>query len=342
MYDAIYSLAVWLLFLIFCLSGTKAGRAVSVEDYIRRLNAFRGIFALEIVIGHVVRYERSLLYPLGKMMIVSVAFFFFVSAFGMVSSFRRREDYLKGFLVSKVLYLVILAAITYAVNLLLDWLCHFQLFYYVPDTNIISAAVSKTNWYINELILLYLLFYVVYKYIKRFRVLVVTVVCLLFATAVFLNGWIQGWYASILAFPAGLLFGEYFDAILGFMETIWGKIITVMLFLLGGCSLFLDESSLFGMVYLRNIMCIAGVLLLIYFCSCFETGNRANRLTGKYSTEIYLFQFGYLSISARNAMDYKVRLPFVLAATFLTAAALHPLTGFVKKRLRAFQGQRKP
>lgn len=337
MFNMIYSLAVWTAFLAVCLCGTTCKRIDSAEDYHRRLNSFRGIFALEIVIGHVVRYERTILYPLGKIMIVSVAFFLFVSAFGMVRSYHQKEDYLKGFLVSKILYLIALITITFGVNLLADWLCGWELSYYIPDKNIIINAVSVTNWYLRELILFYLLFYLVYKYVSRFRVLIITVISVVFGTAVFLNGWVQGWYASVIAFPAGLLFGEYFDEINGFMKTVWGKLITGALLVAGGCSLFFDENSLVGMVYLRNVMCLAGLLLLIYYCSFFETGNRVNRLLGKYSTEIYLFQFVYLNMSARYGWNFEVRLIFVLAATFLTAAALHPLTGFIKRRLRAFR-----
>ena len=46
------------------------------ESWLQNLNDMRGIFALEIVLGHVIRHERSLLYPLGKFMICSVAYFF--------------------------------------------------------------------------------------------------------------------------------------------------------------------------------------------------------------------------------------------------------------------------
>lgn len=334
MFSILYSLTVWILFLTVCLFGTTYDRIDCVKDYHRRLNSLRGVFALEIVIGHVVRYERTILYPLGKIMIISVAFFLFVSAFGMVTSYHEKENYLKGFLVSKVLYLIILMVITYGVNLLADWLGGWKLSYYVPGKNIFTTAVSMTNWYLKELALLYLLFYLVYKYIRRFRVLIITGICTAFGTLVFLNGWIQGWYASLLAFPAGLLFGEYFETVNGFMKTIWGKILTGALALAGVCSLFFDESSLLGMVYLRNAMCIAGLLLLIYFCSRFETGNRVSRLLGKFSTEIYLFQFVYLNMSSRYGWDFEIRLPFVLAATFLTAIAIHPLASLVRNKLR--------
>ncbi len=337
MFNMLYSLTVLILFLAVCLFGAAYKRIDSAKDYHRRLNSFRGIFALEIVIGHVVRYERTVLYPLGKIMIISVAFFLFVSAFGMVRSYRENKNYLKGFLTCKVLYLLILTVITYGVNLLFDWFSGWKLSYYVPGKNILTTAVSMTNWYLKELILFYLLFYLVYKYIRRFRVLIITVISAVFGTLVFLDGWIQGWYASILAFPAGLAFGEYFDNINGFMKTIWGKLITGALALAGGCSLFFDENSLLGMVYLRNAMCIAGLLMLIYFCSFFETGNKASRLLGRYSTEIYLFQFVYLNMSSRFGWDFELRLIFVLAATLLTAVAVHPLTGFIRRKLRSFQ-----
>ncbi len=101
----VFILALFAALLLF-----KAKRVDAAgDDYFYRLNALRGFFAAEIVIGHVVRYEKCLLYPLGKMMIISVACFFFVSAYGRARSYARKEGYIKTFPRQKILYLVLLA-----------------------------------------------------------------------------------------------------------------------------------------------------------------------------------------------------------------------------------------
>lgn len=87
MMDIIFSLFILAIFLVIIFYNTRRAPVTGRDDLLKRLNGMRGIFAIEIVIGHVIRYEDTILYPLGKFMIISVAFFFFVSAFGMVKAF---------------------------------------------------------------------------------------------------------------------------------------------------------------------------------------------------------------------------------------------------------------
>ena len=94
----LYALLIYAIFIFILLFGIKFRPLTKEEDFFFSFNRLRGFFALEIVVGHVVRYESSLLYPIGKFMIISVAFFFFVSAYGMARSYDAKEDYLHGFL----------------------------------------------------------------------------------------------------------------------------------------------------------------------------------------------------------------------------------------------------
>lgn len=98
-------------------------------------------------------------------------------------------------------------------------------------------------------------------------------------------------------------------------------------------SLFLGEDSLLGMVYLRNLICLAFLLLLTYFISYFEVSNKILTYLGKYSTEIYLYQFVFLLLT-EGQLAYQVRIPAVVAFTFLSALVLHPLNIWVKQKLK--------
>lgn len=88
--DRMFDLCVYLLLAALLLFGIKKNRDMTADAFLQKLNALRGIFAVEIVVGHTIRFEVTWLYPLGKFMIISVAFFFFVSAFGMAYSFKMR------------------------------------------------------------------------------------------------------------------------------------------------------------------------------------------------------------------------------------------------------------
>jgi hypothetical protein len=135
----------------------------------------------------------------------------------------------------------------------------------------------------------------------------------------FKAGWPEGWYASSFAFPFGLFYEEYYEKCNDFLYSKKGYGLTLLLVCLGLSSQLLDTNSLVGMVYLRNIMCIAGLLILIYVLHIFEINNRGMRILTKYSTELYLFQFIYLRISEATPWDYKLRMIFVITLTAVTA-----------------------
>ncbi|MBQ9867050.1 MAG: hypothetical protein IJM34_08525 [Lachnospiraceae bacterium] len=79
--------AVYLIFLLLAAIGSKKRESLPTDkEALSELNGLRGLFALEVIVGHVVRYENSLLFPFGKFMIVSVGFFFYVSGFGLAYS----------------------------------------------------------------------------------------------------------------------------------------------------------------------------------------------------------------------------------------------------------------
>ena len=333
-----YSALIVLVLLIILVFGIKKETlenigAESSQKMLSRLNNLRGIFAIEIVIGHVVRYENTPLFLLGKFMIISVAFYFFVSAWGIVQSWKRKSNYLKFFLISKTGYLFCLALIVYLVNVLIDICVPYSLGYY-NGKDVIANFFTLTNWYIWEQIVLYILFYFIYKYIKKYRVLFLGSIVMCGIGILYHAGFSQGFYSSSLAFPLGLLFGEYYEECQRFLVTWKGKAITAATIVLGISSVFFSAESILGMVYLKNIMCIGGMLILIYVIKYFVFDNKMLRFLGRYSVEIYLIQFIFLMLFAALEWDYKVSVPAVLICTLLMSFILHPLFMIIKKKIR--------
>ncbi len=331
----VFILALFAALLLF-----KAKRVDAAgDDYFYRLNALRGFFAAEIVIGHVVRYEKCLLYPLGKMMIISVAFFFFVSAYGLARSYDRKEGYIKTFPRQKILYLVLLAVTAFLFSAALEMVLQNG-GKYVPQgaKDILPKFLETTNWYIYEAIIFYVLFMVIYSFVPRkARVAVFGAASLILGIVFFLCGAKQGYYSSVMGFSAGLAFYEYREKILGVMKKPLGMVSCAFLTAAGLMSLLLPNDSLLGMVILRNIMNIAAIMLLIYVVSYFSFGNGAMAFLTKISAEIYLFQFPWLDVF-KKAPLYG-RLGAVLACTVITAAVFN----FIDKKWSGFVcGRKKP
>ena len=334
MMDIIYSCVVLAVLALILLVGAKTeDSSVEAKTTLLRLNNLRGIFALEIVIGHVIRYEKTLLFPLGRFMIISVAFFFFVSAFGMVQSFYDKENYLKNFLFPKVGYMIGLALLIYVINVVLDFFIPYSIGFYNKG-ELLSGFVPLTNWYIWEQIFFYFLFWIIYKYVKKYRVLCIFLITLVGITLVFEAGWSQAFYASSMAFPLGIMFGEYYAKSHSFLCSFKGIIVTIVGGALGLSSLLLGTDSLLGMVYLRNIMCISGIFVVMLVTNRLSFDNRILRFLRKYSVEIYLMQFIFLSWFERLGIHYMLRIPIVIICTIIGAILVHPIFGIFRKMAR--------
>lgn len=322
------SAVVLVLFALTLLIGIKKSNTQGNRELLGRYNVLRGIFAVEIIVGHVIRFESTPLYPLGKVMLISVAFFFFVSGWGMTLSYHSKKDYLNGFLRKKCGYLLMLAVVTYAFRWLMTYLIlHINMI----NGSFLHDFFDKTNWYIWELIIFYVLFWGAYKYLKKGRIAAITVVTVIMIIAFFYGNMLQGYYSSALAFPLGIAFGEYYEKITGWLNSRKGVMATIALTALGGSSLLLDEKSLAGMVFLRNTMCVAALFILFYILSYFRFSNRVLEWLKEISTELYLFQFVWLNVYGALITDWKIKLPVVVVSTFVTAVAMYWILRPVKK-----------
>lgn len=335
MYSFIYSLFILLLLSCLFLWNCKKRNEDTLlrESCLQNLNNLRGLFALEIVMGHVVRYENTILLPLGKFMICSVAFFYFVSAFGMAVSFEKKKDYLNlGFLLSKPVYLFFLAVIFFVTGMVVDTLCPNDLSYIT--SGIPSAFLFTTNWYIWELIGFYIVYFLIYKFIPKFRVFLFGIITIILSVVMYQHGFWEAYVASTFAFPAGLLCGEHFSQVTKFLYSSKGVFTAMILAIFGLCCLLIKPENMISMIFMRNSLCLAVIMIMLYFCNYFTLGsNPVARFLCRYSTEIYLSQFICIRMAESYKWNYMIRMPFVLVFTIILAVILHPLVVMLKALL---------
>ena len=335
MYSNMYSLLILTAFSCLILWGCKkqSPGTLSRKSCLQNFNNLRGLFALEIVLGHIVRYENTILFPLGKFMICSVAFFYFVSAFGMAISFEEKENYLSWrFLLSKPVYIFVLSVSFFIAGVIVDAACPTDLSYITPGIS--WAFMITTNWYIWELIGFYLIFFFVYKYIPRFRVTFICIITLILSIVMYQNGFWEAYVASTLAFPAGLLCGEYFPKVKSFLYSWKGVVITIILGTFGLSCLSVKSENLMSIVFMRNSLCLAAIIIIFYTCNCLILGNNpVSCFLCRYSTEIYLSQFIFIRLAESYQWNYMIRMPFVLITTVLLSVIIHPAIILVHKIL---------
>lgn len=303
------------------------------EKTLKQLNALRGLFALEIIIGHSIRYEIGILYPLGKFMICSVAFFFFVSAYGMVISFQNKKNYLEvSYLKNKILYLFLIATLTYVLNNLIDFCLKDYNLRYLENIKSFEYFFKNTNWYIWQQIIFYIAFFAVYKYFYKYRIWGISLLSIGLPIIFYLCDMPECWCASSFAFAFGIIVAEYYSKVKEFVDSIWGKLTLIVLIMFGCASLLVENETLLSMVFMRNSICIASIIIMFYISKLDFLGNNpVSRLLTKYSLELYLSQFVWLGLVDYLGLGYWRKIAFVLLSTIITAAVIHFPFKFIKK-----------
>lgn len=168
--------------------------------------------------------------------------------------------------------------------------------------------------------------------IYKFRTSFICIVTVLLAVVTYLNGFSEAWMASSFAFPFGLIVGEHFSGTRQFITSGKGILMLIALCLFGLSSLLVPAENIVSLVFMRNSICLASIIILLHICTFITLGNNAiARYLNKYSTEIYLSQFIWLEVTCSYGLNYTVRMPIVLIATFLSAILLHPIVKSIKK-----------
>lgn len=326
---------VYIFFAIFVFWGCKKDEInLSEKDtYLQRMNLLRGIFALDIIIGHVAGQNMIALMPFEKFSIVSVAGFFFLSGFGLSNSFNNKKKYLTK-IPEKIRYLIYVTVLLYIIKITFQLFSGVQLGYVSNNIlHLVEKYFKTTNWYIWELILLYIFFYIIYFMLpkKTIRVVALFAASFLIGLIMIANGMIVAWYYSILGFPFGILFSEYFDVCMQFIHHWYGKV-TILFFFVAGCIgyIFGKNNEVLSFIT-RNMFCISCITIIILLIGYYKIGNTMINHFTLLSLEIYLYQSLWLDITINMKSNYVIRMLIVVGGTYITALIIHPINRQLKR-----------
>ena len=298
------------------------------EDFLSRSTSkmLLGFFSILIVFHHLVQQvgagEAGLLCVLEDFGVGFVGVFFFFSGFGLYESFRNKKDYLKDFLAKRLptvlipFYTVNLIFVIYEISTegMMD----------IPEFLACLLGWTLLNshmWYIVEIVVLYLIFYLLFRYIKNRRLaigLLFLLVAVMVCTSLLLghgDGWFRGewWYNTAFMFPTGVLFSEFKDGITYYMKRFYHLLIAaffclfIVLFRATEYMLlnygYWSETGL-DMGYDDKLRCLAVqfpmvfffVLLLLLIGLKLKIGNKFLSILGSISLELYLIHALFFSI----------------------------------------------
>lgn len=110
-----------------------------------------------------------------KLSICWVTFFFFCSGFGLVYSLKTKRNYLRGSFLIKIVYLFLIALFYQVVVKFLSFLFIDE----NPDFGklLVVKDLFSLNWFVYELCVCYLLFFLCYKFLKQRALSVLMFMC---------------------------------------------------------------------------------------------------------------------------------------------------------------------
>jgi peptidoglycan/LPS O-acetylase OafA/YrhL len=308
----------------------------------------KGIFALMVLLHHFQQRTAIIAHPLlGKCFellgFLSVSVFLFFSGFGLVFSYEKKgELYLENFARSRILSLYCINVFLILLSLIKNVVIGVKVTLAdVLSSMLFSGTIITYGWYIQTILLFYLLFFAFFRASKKDTTgLALTVLSVITYIAVshFMDA-APATYISALSFVLGLILAKCSH---GIQVLFKHKTIVFLL----SFSIFSTLIVLSLLTDNRNVRYLYRIIASPFFTITVLTTteiicgfkkqiivNRITKMLGSISLEIYVAQ-GFLFDIFRSDLIYINNTNvYVLAVginTFLLALLLHPIFSFIK------------
>lgn len=321
--------------------------------------SIQGFCAVAIIMHHLSQNIAFAGKPVGALRmlvdagVLFVGVFFFFSGYGLLKSLRSKENYLGGFFKKRLpsilvpFYSCILVFVLTAA-LLGEKFKASTLFGYLSGWLLINSHM----WYIVEIAILYIAFFLIFKFIKNEKVAFGVMggfVCLLVVASLLLGHgqyWLQGewWFNSTLLFFVGMVISRFEAPLLKFAKRFYllllpvfiaafGVLFSLNLKLLDSYSYYRNTGASFLCLSVQLPTIILFVLILLLVMMKVKFQNPVLKFLGRVALELYLIHnlcMQYLrSPLVMNVKSESMYILLVLAFAILLAALLSRFDRYV-------------
>lgn len=166
---------------------------------------------------------------------LSVSIFFFLSGYGLMCSYSLKgKKYLEGFCIHRISKIII--------PLLTAYIIYIPILRLINHTGGVIEAIQRLfssnpllpySWYVTEITLLYLLFYLVMRFIPRYKLPALSLAIVFMLAGMLLAGLPHWWINASPCFIIGLWYYKYEHPIMNQMNKVkkWHFITLILLFL---------------------------------------------------------------------------------------------------------------
>ncbi|MCR5000147.1 MAG: acyltransferase, partial [Lachnospiraceae bacterium] len=362
-----------LLLLVLILWGAKVSRKEIAAEFwsVDQTKMMQGVLCICVVLHHVTQeissYGSRNVGPITWFSDIGFLFtgiFFFISGYGLVTNLLHRPDYLKHF-IPKRLGAVLIPF--WFVNLLLVMAGIFIFGDHKTTLRGVMEVfglrlVNSNGWYIVEIVLFYLMFYLLCYCIKNKDVALVllSVFALAIIRYAFFTGhdptgqnatWFRGewWYNATIMFVVGLWYARFREKANGVLERGY-KVILPVVAILTVASMYASryvlgrygyyhEQLAFGhrdaliTLLVQCVSCVIFTLLVVLLNMRITIGNPILRYLSKISMTLFLVHgFFVHRVFAEVHMSDFLRYAAILATGIACASIVAPVTRFLSKQ----------
>lgn len=324
-----FEFPTWIILIVLAVvlfAGAKFSRIKEWQEEplsLETSKAIQGLCAVLIIIHHLAQdllESAGVLSGFSEFGVLFVGVFFFFSGYGLYTSLKTKDNYLKGFIKKRFTAILIPFYVCISVFVVSACICG-QKFDIKRLIAVLTgwSLINDNMWYIVEIAVLYVLFYIIYRLIKnRTAATAVMSVCtigMIVGSLLLGHGsdmscpfWFMGewWYNSTFLFIIGILVSKHSEV----LRKIVRKGYWLFLVLFGGLTVwfsFLTKHALETYSYWSEIpdvdpaygdklRCLAVQLPWILFFVCFlllvmmkvKFGNPVLKFLGSISLELYL------------------------------------------------------
>lgn len=298
----VFFLAVILVFLF----GAKFNLKGCFEDYLapKQTRAVNGLFVMLVFMSHFKQYIAcghldGFYWSLsGKMGQLIVTTFLFYSGYGIMTSIKNKEGYVKK-LPKRIARVWLQFALAVCLFLALNMVMKNK---YDAATILLSFtawdAIGNSNWYIFAILVMYASTYfaaLLAKEDKSRIVILVTVAAAVYCLAMKFAHKADWWYDTIFCYPFGLAFAEYKTKIDSFLDNnkkYWITLLSVMVLMISYAATNKLSGLFFNLfaVAFHELFALVFVLIVVLLTRKVSFGNKILDYLGQHTFEIYILQ----------------------------------------------------
>lgn len=291
--------------------------------------------------------------------------FFFFSGYGLYTSFMAKEDYLKGFLRKRLPAVLIPFYMTNTVFIIISLIMGYKMkaeeaFLYISGLVLLNSQM----WYIVEIVVLYLAFFVIFRFIKKqkwafimmavFMLALTTISLLLGHDYKYASGgaWFKGewWYNSTWLFFVGMLIARFKTNVVAFAKKFYVALLPVGIILFVA----MHRATVYMIVHVgywkeyagypgykeKVQTCMVHTLSVIIFVLVFmlltmkvQFHNRVLKFLGKIAIELYLIHNIFILYLRNVAKPDFLYFLCVYAGGIILATVLHYIDSWLIKKI---------